>query len=193
MTSPRMKKKPAKSKACKDTSHYELSVQLKEILLEQGVDTWNVDSLAGRIASRLLEYKPPKQRAEDMRFAAAGVLDFKKPIRNQGGWSHSKKSIALMCKNRKGLAENQDNGRWRGQSVSYAALHNWVRQHWEKPRACEHCMKNPGYDKRGHTKLQWANRNKKYLRTRKDWICLCIPCHRKYDISHKIHHRYEGR
>lgn len=101
--------------------------------------------------------------------------------RNQGGWKHKKESILKMSKNRIGLTANEKNGRWEGDRVSYPALHNWVRKHYKKTLFCEECLMNPGKDKIGHTKLQWANISGDYQRARKDWKCLCCSCHRKID------------
>lgn len=95
-----------------------------------------------------------------------------------------------MSRFRIGLTANENNPRWKGDSVTYQALHNWVRRHFVRPSACENCGKNPGKNKVGYTKLQWANINKKYLRDRKDWKCLCPSCHRKIDIKNKTKHRY---
>lgn len=110
--------------------------------------------------------------------------------RNQSGWKHKKKSTDLMTKNRAGITANEKNPRWVGEKVSYAALHNWIRRHFIKPSFCEYCGKFPGHDKRGHIKLQWANKTGKYLREENDWICLCPSCHRKEDFKNKKKHRY---
>lgn len=106
--------------------------------------------------------------------------------RNQGGWRHSRESIDKMSDNRKGLTANEKNGRWMDDKVSYPALHNWVRRHFERPDVCDRCGINPGHDTTGRNKLQWANRTGKYLRDRDDWTCLCVRCHHSYDdISKK--------
>lgn len=97
-----------------------------------------------------------------------------------------------MKKNRVSVS-NELNPRWKGDNVSYQALHNWIRKHFKKPNYCEFCKENPGINKRGYTKLQWANKTKKYLRNREDWICLCVKCHKKNDLKNKVKHRYESR
>jgi len=105
---------------------------------------------------------------------------------NQSGWKHKKKSILKMSKNSIGLTANEKNGRWIDNKVTYPALHNWVRKHFKKGHICELCKKNPGVDKRGYSKLQWSNKDKKYTRNREDWWNLCPSCHRKYDLKNKI-------
>lgn len=113
--------------------------------------------------------------------------------RNQGGWKHSNKSKGLMSNNRSGLTTNENNPRWQGDLVSYPALHSWVRKHYHKPKACEKCGVNPGVDTLGRNKLHWANKTKKYLRDRKDWLALCVSCHRKLDLKNNVRHRFEQR
>lgn len=109
---------------------------------------------------------------------------------NQGGWKHKKGSKNLMSKNSIGTTANEKNGRWAGSKVSYQALHNWIRSHYKKTKNCEQCKIIPGIDSRGHTKLQWANRTKNYVRDRKDWICLCPRCHKEFDNKIKKKHKY---
>ena len=64
---------------------------------------------------------------------------------------------------------------WKGVNVGYHGLHKWIQLIAGKPLECELC---------GTTiskKFEWANRSKKYLRLRSDWIRLCTSCHRIYD------------
>lgn len=65
---------------------------------------------------------------------------------------------------------------YKGDNASYISLHGWVRRHKIDPKECEHCG-----DKK--VKLQWANKSHEYKRQLDDWIRLCIPCHRKYDLD----------
>lgn len=100
---------------------------------------------------------------------------------NQGGWNHTKKTKLVLSSKKIGLQANEKNPRWMGDKVSYSALHNWVRSHFKKPLVCDSCDKNPGKNKLGRNKLQWANRSNEYKRERSDWICLCGKCHNKFD------------
>lgn len=68
------------------------------------------------------------------------------------------------------------NPNWKGDKVSYRALHKWVERYLGKPTVCEHC---------GKQAMHWANKSGKYLRKLSDWIRLCVKCHRKYDQSQK--------
>ncbi len=67
---------------------------------------------------------------------------------------------------------------WVGDSVTYGALHAWVRLRLGKPQKCSDCG-TFGPQKR----YQWANISGKYLRELSDWIRLCISCHKKLDTG----------
>ena len=69
---------------------------------------------------------------------------------------------------------------WKGDSVGYHALHDWVERELGKPTQCEHCPQND--PKRVY---HWSNKSHQYKRDRTDWIRLCVSCHRKYDYSYK--------
>ncbi|KKL90604.1 hypothetical protein LCGC14_1903070 [marine sediment metagenome] len=102
---------------------------------------------------------------------------------NQGGWQHSEKAKQLMSQKKIGHVNGENNPNWRGDNISYAALHNWVRKHYVRPSVCDECGLSPGVNKIGRTKLHWANKTKKYLRDRKDWLCLCVSCHKIMDLK----------
>ena len=74
------------------------------------------------------------------------------------------------------------------EKLTYNGVHSWVKIHYKKSNICEHCKKNPGLNKRGFSKIQWANKSGKYKREREGWICLCQSCHSKYDFNKE---RYE--
>jgi len=64
---------------------------------------------------------------------------------------------------------------WKGDAVGYSSLHAWLYRHFGKAAICERC---------GSTvRVEWANRSGQYLRDRSDWLTLCRPCHRRYDIE----------
>ena len=67
---------------------------------------------------------------------------------------------------------------WKGDKVSYGALHSWVYRRLGKPKECEHCeIKSK--------KLAWANKSHEYKRDLNDWISLCYSCHKLYDLYGK--------
>lgn len=69
----------------------------------------------------------------------------------------------------------EDHHNWKGDEVSYSALHIWVRRHKEPVAVCEHC----GEDQ----KLELANRSHEYRRDLDDWLWLCRTCHRAFDAK----------
>ena len=67
---------------------------------------------------------------------------------------------------------------WKGNTASYSAIHNWVRNEKGTPKKCEHCQSTNAkvYD--------WANVDHKYKRVLDDYIRLCRKCHILYDKQH---------
>ena len=78
-----------------------------------------------------------------------------------------------MPKGIKGFQKNSNNPMWKGDNVSYGALHDYVKTYMQKPLNCEDCGKPK--------KLDIANRSGKYSRDLRDWEWLCRKCHMKKD------------
>ena len=74
-----------------------------------------------------------------------------------------------------GYKQGKKNLNWRGNKVSYPALHSWIRKYKGTPQKCEHCGRT---DKK---KYEWASINHSYTRNLDDWIRLCTKCHKEYD------------
>lgn len=68
---------------------------------------------------------------------------------------------------------------WKGTEVGYSALHDWVERKLGKPTVCEKCGKSG----LSGQKIHWANRSGSYKRSVKDWLRLCVSCHKKYDLQ----------
>lgn len=64
---------------------------------------------------------------------------------------------------------------WKGDRVTYSALHSYIRSRLGTPMKCEHCRME---DKK---KYEWANISKEYKRDLDDWVRLCTKCHRAFD------------
>lgn len=86
--------------------------------------------------------------------------------------AHSKSTLLKLSKTKLGKLNPQ----WRGNQVGYSGLHLWIQKRMLK-KICEHCgSKN---------NLQCANKSGHYKRNLKDWLCLCVSCHRRYDMTIK--------
>jgi hypothetical protein len=68
---------------------------------------------------------------------------------------------------------------WKGDNVSYRALHSWVVRNKTPPKMCIYCGKNE--TKTGRRLIHWANKSHKYKRDLDDWIALCTKCHGLHD------------
>ena len=73
---------------------------------------------------------------------------------------------------------NESTWNWKGNDVSYIALHSWVRRKLGNPIECKRC-------KKPKNRYEWANISRSYKRELTDWISLCTSCHQYCDY-HKI-------
>lgn len=66
---------------------------------------------------------------------------------------------------------------WKGNKVSYSGLHKWIYRKLGQKKECQ----NKACEKLPTLRFEWANVNGKYKRNLKDWIRLCVFCHRRWD------------
>lgn len=82
---------------------------------------------------------------------------------------------------------NERTPHWLGDGVGKIGIHVWLRKNFGKPQLCEGIK---GIICNRKSKLhEWALRKGfNYERKRENFIRLCVPCHRKYDLSreHRI-------
>ena len=86
------------------------------------------------------------------------------------------KMMDVLATNKKNriLKSGEEHHNWMGKTAKYATIHQWVIRNFGSPEKCSNCsIKN--------TRIEWANRDHKYNRTKEDWIPLCTKCHRRYD------------
>lgn len=76
-----------------------------------------------------------------------------------------------------GTVLGESNVNWKGDEASYAAIHMWMRYHHGSPKLCELC----GVTDR--KMYHWANISGTYRRVRADWLRLCVPCHKRRDLT----------
>ena len=86
------------------------------------------------------------------------------------GRRHSPETIEKM----RAKALGCNNSQWKGDKVEYQALHDWITNNFGQPPTCENCGETNLFGR----KINWANKNGKYLRKRSDWKRLCVKCHR---------------
>lgn len=72
---------------------------------------------------------------------------------------------------------NEMNPMWKGNSVSYRGLHQWIVRKLGTPDTCSLCSKS-GLKGRA---IHWASKNHSYSRNLDEWIRLCSKCHGSYD------------
>jgi hypothetical protein len=95
-------------------------------------------------------------------------------------WKRNKTSFK---KGHLGLKENK-NGMWKGDNVGYYGVHDWLTTYFNK-KECEFCG--------AKEKLEWANKDGKYMRRREDYFVLCHKCHSKYDWNKVLNFSRIGR
>jgi hypothetical protein len=85
----------------------------------------------------------------------------------------------------KGIArDTRRNPSWKGDEASYAAIHLWLRYHYDIGTVREDCER---------PKVQWANISGRYRRDVSDYRRLCVSCHHIFDQRKpfcKNGHRY---
>jgi len=84
-------------------------------------------------------------------------------------------SVSVETRNKIGLANEKEIKE--GEDVSYSRIHHWIVKKLGKPDKCEHC----GISGLFGRKINWANKSYLYKNDVKDWIRLCLKCHRLYD------------
>ncbi len=76
------------------------------------------------------------------------------------------------------------NPAWKGDDVSYYALHIWMKKHFGRANKCRNRNKQIlNFKCSGiSNNFQWARiKGHRYSRNKKDYYQLCISCHSKYD------------
>lgn len=67
---------------------------------------------------------------------------------------------------------------WKDDQVGYEGIHAWIKYHYGKASTCEN-MDCPTGE---YHRYEWANLSGKYKREREDFVQLCVPCHRRFDL-----------
>ncbi|MEK6880580.1 MAG: hypothetical protein AABY22_13265, partial [Nanoarchaeota archaeon] len=68
------------------------------------------------------------------------------------------------------------------QNNYYKRVHVWINKRLGNPQKCLFCKTIKA------KKYEWANKSGKYKWDIKDWLRLCVKCHKKYDdVGNKVH------
>ena len=116
--------------------------------------------------------KPPSRK---------GIKHLEKTIRKMRERKHTKETREKMSDAHK--EEKAYN--WKGDEVSYGALHFWIRRKLGRPKQCSKCGVM-GRKNGKNWSIHWANKSGKYKRDLSDWIALCVKCHKKYDSKNYL-------
>ena len=60
----------------------------------------------------------------------------------------------------------------------YRNIHKKIYKLYGSPNKCEVCGKTGN-----NRQIHWANKSGEYKRTLDDWLRLCVPCHKNYDLN----------
>lgn len=74
--------------------------------------------------------------------------------------------------------KGEKNPVWKGDDVSYSALHKWLNVHKPKPELCEECHKKKATD--------CANISGEYKRNINDYRWMCRKCHMIFDGTFEL-------
>lgn len=90
---------------------------------------------------------------------------------------HGEKVRQSLLGKKEKLARN-----WKGDKAGYVAIHTWLRKKYGRATKCE----NPDCKSKNPKRYEWASISRKWKRDRNDYIQLCPPCHRKFDMTAEL-------
>jgi hypothetical protein len=73
--------------------------------------------------------------------------------------------------------KGEGNPLWKGDGATMTAQHNWIKRRLGRPKLCQKCGTTE--DRMYH----WANISHEYKRDVNDYVRLCVPCHKAYDLG----------
>lgn len=107
-----------------------------------------------------------------------GRTRFKKGHKIRLGIKHTEETKRKLSKALKNKYLGEKSSQWKGDNASYTAFHSWIRRRKGAPKICEFCKTT-----NKERELCWANKDHSYKRNIDDFIPLCYPCHKKYDLE----------
>ena len=100
------------------------------------------------------------------------TIEQREKMQNKVAWNNGN-----TAKDDSRIVIGKFSGLWKGDNVKSPALHQWVVREKGKAFGCKICGTT---EKRMYN---WSNVDHKYSRNLDDYVSLCVPCHRKYDIE----------
>ena len=98
-------------------------------------------------------------------------------IKNKISLLNKGKHYSIKTEFKKGELSNEKHNQWKGNDAKYCSIHSWIIRKLGSPKKCSLC----GFISENNRQFHWANIDHKYKRDLKDWIRLCVKCHKKYD------------
>ncbi len=140
--------------------------EIREKISEKrrGQKPWNKGK-TGVQSNPLKGKKMPKKWAEKARISRIGKMK---------AWNKGK----IADKDNRVLSGDKHYA-WKGDNVGNKSLHNWIRRKLGTPMICQLCDK----EVEKTIQIHWANISHTYKRDLNDWIRLCVPCHKNYDLG----------
>ncbi len=122
--------------------------------------------------------KHTEEARKKMSLALLGKRKFNYP-KNRKSRKFNPETYRKISESLKGKKQpwNSDSNHysWQGDKVGYKPLHSWLKRKGIKLKYCEKCNST--------NKLELANKTGIYDRNFKNWITLCVNCHRKFDAK----------
>lgn len=135
----------------------------------------SLELIAKRVASR----KGYRHSEETKRKIALGNLGKKMSLESKMKMIKNHAHIRYWLGKKRPDISGNKNHKWRGESIGYCGIHDWLALKYGKADRCENSKCE------GKSKLfDWAKkRTVKYERKRKNFWMLCKSCHQKYDYT----------
>lgn len=127
-------------------------------------------------------------RAKGRAYAQRKAWESPGVCRDCGGpcLADSQRCNVCHCLNLASRQTGEHHGNWKGEDATYGAHHHWIKRWGTRTGSCRHCGLTPPPRRDGRVGTDWANVSGQYLRSLDDWLELCRPCHKKYDMERII-------
>ena len=95
----------------------------------------------------------------------------------------TRRKISLANKRPRLDYQGKNHPRWKGKEASYSSKHKYLTRNYGNIQKCQKCGV-AGRKVSGKWTIEWAKRRDcEYTHHREDYLGLCKPCHRQYDMK----------